>query len=141
MLSSHLISIFITWCRVSLHACILVESWLNSCVPNSWLLVCVLTYFTMLEVWFVFYWWYRGEMSRVTLRIAGVQLVLELSLSCQFTKVIVIIDFVCSLCTWHHTQHAHYLPEKKLFIRVKASFHSSLSVVLSHYLRDHVNHV
>lgn len=52
--------------------------------------------------------------------------VLELPLSCQLTKVIVIIDFVCSLCTWHHMQHAHRLPERKPFIGVKASFLVSL---------------
>lgn len=110
-LSSYPISIFTTWCQFSLHACISVESRLNSCVPNSWFLVGMLTYFTMLyslEVWCVFYscinFFLKGQwdMSRVTLRIVYIQLELTLSPSCQLRKVIVIL--VCSLCTWHHTQ-------------------------------------
>ena len=55
---------------------------------------------------------------------------LELSLFGQLRKVIVIIDFVPSLCTWHHVPHAACLLEKKLSMRFKASFHSGLLLYL-----------
>lgn len=105
------------WCQVSLHACILESKW-NPGVANCGLLVSVFLYSWCCSLGGGVWYWYvslflegRWEMSRVTLRIAWVHLVLELSVVPAYRGYC--HHRLCVLTVYlAHTQHALRPPDR-----------------------------